>query len=149
MKNKHVAEEAIVTGDFGEAAVALALSKKGIMVLRSQTIGIDLLAIDNSKAVFPTDRLIGISVKTRLTESPSLNVEKDIKKLKRIAREWKFDPWFAFLDAENLYIFPINETKNKEVLTNSGAISFSKLNNKTDVLHFKWKKFEYKRSKKI
>ena len=66
---KNTGNESIRSGDFGESFIAYLLAKEGIEVVRANTVGFDLLAIDQTGKLFPKKKLIGISVKARISKT--------------------------------------------------------------------------------
>ena len=66
--NPRIGSEAMLSGDFGESFIAYLLSKEGIEVARASTVGFDLFAIDADGEIFPKDKIVGISVKARISK---------------------------------------------------------------------------------
>ena len=90
--------EASISGDFGEAFVAWLLAKDGVQVVRAKTVGFDLFAIDPNGRYFDKDKIVGISVKTRISKEhrrfvPTIPIHSE--KIKQAQRIWKVEAWIA------------------------------------------------------
>ena len=64
--NLRIGSDALLSGEFGESFVAYLLSKNDIEVVKVNTVGFDLFAIDSAEKIFPRNEIVGISVKTRV-----------------------------------------------------------------------------------
>jgi hypothetical protein len=70
----------MLSGDFGESFIAYLLSKEGIEVARASTVGFDLFAINAHGEIFPKDKIVGISVNSRI---PIVNLRVSVKNKRR------------------------------------------------------------------
>lgn len=118
--NPKIGSEAILSADFGESFIAYLLSKEGIDVVRANSVGFDLIAIDSDGKIFPKKRYICISVKTRVSKSsnkPRPTIPVGSEKLLKASRIWNADPWVGIVvgnvygKAWNLeaFIFPLED----------------------------------------
>jgi hypothetical protein len=116
----NIGSQSIHSGDFGESFIAYLLSKKGIAVVRARTIGFDLLAIDNTGRLLPKKRIVGISVKTRVSRShkkyvPTIPIGSvEIKKSMKI---WNIQAFIGIVVGSmgnriDAFVFPFNDIPN-------------------------------------
>ncbi|MEM3479190.1 MAG: hypothetical protein QW702_02265 [Candidatus Bathyarchaeia archaeon] len=87
-------------GDFGEYLLAWFLrSRFGVNLSLVKTEGVDLLCVDKDGALFPKDRNIAISVRTRerIKERVLDNVNADWSKIEGAAERWNAEPYFAYV----------------------------------------------------
>lgn len=86
-------KNAMVSGRFGEAYVSYLLVKRRIVdVVPANTAGFDLFAIDKKGKTFTKNKIVGISVRTRMHQS---RFPLSSKKLARAAKTWGIEPWIA------------------------------------------------------
>jgi hypothetical protein len=63
-----VKAESLISGDFGESFGAYLLAKENVDVVRAGTIGFDLFAIDHEGKILEKEKMVGISVKMRVSK---------------------------------------------------------------------------------
>jgi len=101
MAQKGISNEPQVSAEFGEALVAYLLAREGVEVIRGPTKGFDLFARDRQGRIFQSkDKLIGISVKTRLLKEKfeySSTVPIDSKKVSEAREIWNVEAWLALV----------------------------------------------------
>jgi len=101
MAQKGISNEPQLSAEFGEALVAYLLAREGVEVIRGPTMGFDLFAIDRQGRIFQSkDKLIGISVKTRLLKRKqyySSTVPIDSKKVFKAREIWNVEAWLALV----------------------------------------------------
>ena len=90
----------MLSGDFGESFIAYLLSKEGVHVVRASMVGFDLLAIDKTGKIFPTNKLVGISVKARISKShkkyvPTIPVGSS--EILSSAEVWSAEPYLGIV----------------------------------------------------
>jgi len=117
--NARVGSEAMLSGDFGESFIAYLLSKEGIEVVRASTVGFDLFAIDSNGAIFPKDKIVGISVKARISKlhknyKPTIPVGSE--KIEASMKTWHVPAWIGIVVGSKerkleAFIFPYEELK--------------------------------------
>jgi hypothetical protein len=116
--NPRIGSEAMLSGEFGESFIAYLLSKEGIDVVRANTVGFDLFAIDTNGKILPKDKIIGISVKARISKlhksfKPTIPIGS--AKVLSSMRTWHVDAWIAIVigskEKEKLtaFIFPFED----------------------------------------
>lgn len=98
--NKNIGSQAMLSGDFGESFVAYLLSKEEINVVRASTVGFDLFAVDKKGKFFPKNKIIGISVKARISKShdkfvPTIPV--GFSKISSSMKIWGIDSFIALV----------------------------------------------------
>jgi hypothetical protein len=116
--NNRKREESLVVGRFGEAFLAFCLIKSGIKVLNADTAAFDLMAMDNSGRIFPADKIVGISIKTRTfmrystpyQTTANFTIPFPRKIIEEEAKLWKIVPWVGLVIATTTsltaYLFP-------------------------------------------
>lgn len=136
----NIGNDTMVSGKFGELLIAYYFVKQKLHVILANSVGFDLVVKDRKGKFFIKDRLIGINVKARQSKSISLDLEKDISKLKKASRIWNFLPYFGFVSPAEVLIFPSKIVSHSEVRTKGRRISSSKIKNlkRKDVIHFSW-----------
>lgn len=97
---RNIGSQAMLSGDFGESFVAYLLSKEGINVVRASTVGFDLFVIDRKGKFFPKNKIIGISVKARISKShnkfvPTIPVGSS--KINSSMKIWGIDSFIALV----------------------------------------------------
>lgn len=133
--NPNIGSEAIHSGDFGESFITYLLSKKGVNVVRARNIGFDLFAIDSRGKIFQKNKIIGISVKARISKTykkfvPTIPIGS--KQIKNSMKAWKTDAWIGIVVGNKdgslrAFVFPF---KNLKYLSNGkDAVAVSKLDN--------------------
>jgi len=134
--------ESLVSGDFGESLVSFLLIKKGVDVVRASTKGFDLFAIDNTGQIFPQEKIVGISVKARFTNSEkpfSPTIPLQSKKFFESAKIWKIEPYVSIVvgNFEKLYlecyVLCLYDAKNYYSPKRKDAISVSQLRNSNEI----------------
>lgn len=129
-------EESRIVGDFGEGVLAYFLTKKGLNVIRADTVFFDLIVRDPYGKLFQKDKIIGISVKIR-SSGGTIPFDKDFKKLKKCTKKWNVVPYICFMriierkggnKKLEAFLFEANNARNYLGGTKRKlAISFSKL----------------------
>ena len=150
-------EESRLVGDFGEYALAYFLTKKGIHVMRADTVFFDIIVKDPKGIIFKKNKITGISVKIRdRTQSTSTCTipHTDFTRIKEYGKKWNIEPWMChmivFTDKEKKRILEgfLFSYKDAEKFFAQGkrkyAISFSLLRKEIgkkfvrDKNYFKW-----------
>lgn len=99
-ENKNIGSQAMLSGDFGESFIAYLLSKEGINVVRASTVGFDLFAIDKTGKLLPKNKIVGISVKARISKShnkfiPTIPIGSE--KVKISTKIWNVIPFVGIV----------------------------------------------------
>jgi len=95
-----VKAESLISGDFGESFVAYLLAKENVDVVRAGTIGFDLFAIDHEGKILEKEKMVGISVKMRVSKFheryvPTIPVgSQQVIEAQKI---WKLEAWLAIV----------------------------------------------------
>ena len=140
--NPRIGSEAMVTGDFGESFIAYLLSKEGIEVARASIVGFDLFVIDSKGTIFPKDKIVGISVKARISKKhknfvPTISMGS--KKIEDSMRIWHVPAWIGVVVGSKemkleAYVFPYEELKNlRSRAGTSDVLAVSQLNKNSSV----------------
>lgn len=136
--NPRIGSEAILSGDFGESFVAYLLSKEGIDVVRANTVGFDLFAIDSKGKIFPKKKIVGISVKARISKSsksfkPTIPVGS--RKISAAKKTWNTEAWVGIViggkDKKfDVFVFPFKElSKLRGKAKRKDVVAVSELHN--------------------
>jgi hypothetical protein len=117
--NPRIGSEAMLSGDFGESFIAYLLSKEGIEVARASIVGFDLFAIDANGTIFPKDKIVGISVKARISKlhknyKPTIPVGSE--KIEASMSRWHVPAWIGIVVGSKerkleAFVFPYEELK--------------------------------------
>ncbi len=118
--NPRIGIEAMRSGDFGESFVAYLLSKKGVDVVRASTVGFDLFAIDPVGGIFPKNKIVGISVKTRISKThnkfvPTIPIGES--KIRSSMKRWRIEGYVGLVVRSQeeksfaVFLFPIKNLK--------------------------------------
>jgi hypothetical protein len=126
-----------INGKFGEYLVAALVARQGIAVTHAPTEGFDLFAVDHSGVVFsPRNKLIGISVKTRLIKGNYFidgTVGVDADKLKKAGQIWQAECWVGVVLGSigrtlEAFVLPLSECQRfRGRATRADVVSFSAL----------------------
>jgi hypothetical protein len=118
--NPRIGSEAMLSGDFGESFIAYLLSKEGIEVARASTVGFDIFAIDANGKIFPKDKIVGISVKARISKThknykPTIPIGS--KKIEIAMNRWHVPAWIGIVVGSKdrkleAFIFPYEELES-------------------------------------
>jgi len=136
----NIGEDIMVSGEFGEALLAYYFVKKKLHIIMARSVGFDLIAKDTKGKIFPKNKQIAISVKSRQSESFSIRLDDDIKKLKNQSKIWKLEPYFGFVTPKEALIFPVKLANHPKVRTKGNMVSFpnlKKLKSK-EIIHLEW-----------
>lgn len=130
----------LVSNDFGKLLVSYYLVKKGLHVIIAKSEGFDMLVNDRKGLIFEKDKPVGINVKTRQKNSPCLDMDIPIVKLKNAASIWKFLPYFCFVTPHEVLIFPMEFAQDKRIKTKTALVSFARLRQLRDkrIIYFSW-----------
>jgi hypothetical protein len=158
MKKLRTPEESRIVGNFGEYALAYYLSKKGINVIRADTVFFDLIVKDKKGIIFPRDEIIGVSVKLRDRSftTPSCTIQhEDFEQISDYGSKWNIKPYFCHMiiysdkeDGRVLQGFIFSQDTIKKYFSEKKrefAVSFSKLRDDIgkefiqDKNYFRWK----------
>lgn len=147
-RKKPLKEESRSIGNFGESLLSFFLVKNGVNVVESDAAVFDLFVKDHEKRLFPTSKLIGISVKTRSRLPPhgsSTTIPFPFKNIPLASKIWNLEPYLSciLITKKKLecFIFPftianglVSSQKRKN------AISISKLRKSEDkrIIKFEW-----------
>jgi hypothetical protein len=136
----NIGAQAMSSGDFGESYVAYLLAKAGVEVVRAKTVGFDLFVMDAKKTIFPTKKLIGVSVKARISkvhEKYAPTIPMGSSKVRKAAKIWRAKPWVAVVvghsnNTFDVYLFPHSRLKSyKGAAKRKDVVSASSLRNAT------------------
>jgi|SRR3989344_2985539 len=148
-------EENRIVGDFGEYALAYYLTKKGVHVIRVDTVFFDLIMKDPNQEISNIpNKIIGISVKTRdrSNTTPSCTIQiKDYNKIEQFGEKWNIQPWIGIIiisknNEKNRVLegFMFNYSKAKDYFSKGkreNAVSISKLRKDVDNYFIKTKNY--------
>jgi hypothetical protein len=125
-----------IAGDFGEHLVGVLLAKRGIAVAHAPMEGFDLIALDKRGVLLTKDKLIGISVKTRLlkdNEYSAHTIQTGADQANKAARIWQAEPWLAVVCGSvgytlEAFLLPYSVSQNFRGKTrSSGLVSVTAL----------------------
>ena len=117
--NPRIGMEAMLSADFGESFVAYLLVKEGVDVVRASSIGFDLFAIDSTGEIFPKNKTVCVSVKTRISKrhksfAPTIPIDE--KKLAMAKETWHADAWVGIVVGStssskvlDAFVFPLED----------------------------------------
>jgi hypothetical protein len=129
-----------MAGDFGEHLVGVILAKSGIAVAHAPMEGFDLIALDKKGVFLTKERLVGISVKTRLQRDNYISadvIDIGADQANKAAQIWQAEPWLAVVCGSigytlEVFLLPYSESSNFRGKTRSGGlVSVTALRNDT------------------
>ena len=151
----NLGSDLMITSDFGEALVGYYLVKKDLFVVRANTEGCDLFVLDKKGIVFKNrknkNRMIGIEVKTRQSNSPSFKF--DGWNLSYSSKKWNFEPYLSIVTRNEILIIPLYLCKSRKIRTGKRRISLPRIRKlkknpkfKSKVILLEWKPPELKKN---